>query len=94
VKDAPHPVHVLPSEVFFGSECVVGAAPKLEILEYRPSAERIGLTVVDLEAECLTASRAAIVAIRAARTVAIEYRATGWRGDVTTSVSTECRFGR
>jgi len=65
---------VLSSEILFCSERVVRTAPKLEILERWRAAERIGATMVDLEAGRFPASLAAVVAVRAARTITVEHR--------------------
>ena len=83
VGHSPREVHVVSSEILFSGERIVRAAPELEVVERRWPAERVGVTVVDLESEGLATSLASIVAVGASRAIAVEHRTAYGYGDVT-----------
>ena len=76
-------VHVFSAEVELGSERIVCAAAKLEIVDRRRPAERKRAAMMDLEAERLPAPLATGVAVRATRAIAVVHLPTHPRGHVT-----------
>jgi hypothetical protein len=85
--NAPREVHVLSPEVFLRRERIVGPAPELEIIERRGPAERMRMTMVDLQSERFAAPFAAVVPISTSLAAALEDRAPHGRRDVTRAAS-------
>src|SRR3982751_2054592 len=90
--NAPRDVHVLSpddpgkapaGEFFFRRERIMGPAPELEIVERPRAAERMGVTMVDLEPERFATSFPTVVAVGASRGVAIKHGAPHGCRDVT-----------
>jgi hypothetical protein len=73
------------SKVFFRSERIVRAAPELEVVERRRSAEGVGETVVNLEPEGFATSLTAVVLVSASPAVPFEHRTAYGRRNVTSS---------
>ena len=66
---------MLSPEIFLRREDIVGSAPELEIVERRRPAERMRMTMVELESERFATSFLAVVPVRASLAVAIEHGA-------------------
>src|SRR5689334_15335847 len=67
-------------------ERVVRAAPELEVVERRRSAERMGVAVVNFESEGLATSLATVVPVGASLAIAVKHRAAYGRGNVTSAM--------
>jgi hypothetical protein len=70
----------------FRGERIMRAASELEVVEGRPSAERVGVAVVNFKSECLATSLATIVPVGASLAIAVKHRAAHGCGDVTTAM--------
>jgi hypothetical protein len=93
IGHSPREVHMVPSEVLFRSERIMGAAPELEVVERRWSAERVGVAVMNFESEGLATLLATTVPVGAPLAIAGKHRAAHGRWDVPSTASRRSRWG-